>query len=186
MVAGRTMNVPSSVPFILGVLLTTAVASVIALFVSRDAAQTWDILKLALQGIGALIFARYGVVWAFETFKSQKRWERDAATFSNVLAALREMERANEILWDDAIHAKDYTDEYVNDAKERWRVAKKKFEEAATGSVFLPDAISTIVLQLEADLANAPMPDTYQEHIDNRGYLVSQALKNLERKKRLL
>jgi len=180
------MNVPSSVPFILGILVTTAVASVIALFVARDATQTWDILKLALQGIGALIFARYGVVWAFETFKSQKRWERDAATFSNVLAALREMVRANDILWEDAIHAKDYTEAYLTDTKDRWCVAKKKFEEAAAGSVFLPDPISSIVLQLEADLANAPRHDTYQEHIDHDGHLVSEALKKLERQKHLL
>jgi hypothetical protein len=179
------MIVPSSVPFILGVLVTTAGASVIALFAARDGTQTWDILKLALQGIGALIFARYGVVWAFETFKSQKRWERNATTFSNVLAALREMKRANDILWEEAIGAKDYSEEYLADAKDRWRVAKKKFEEAAAASVFLPDVISSIVLQLEADLATAPRHNTYQEYIDHDGYLVSEALKKLERQKHL-
>jgi hypothetical protein len=31
----------------------------------------------------------------------------------NVLAALREMKRANDILWDDAIHTKNYTETLV-------------------------------------------------------------------------
>jgi hypothetical protein len=53
------MTVPSSVPFILGILVTTAGASVIALFAARDGTQTWDILKLALQGIGALRTPEY-------------------------------------------------------------------------------------------------------------------------------
>ena len=187
MVAGRAINqMPPSAPFILGVLLTTAVASIVALFFAGDRTQVWDILKLAMQGIGALIFARLAVVWAIETFKSQKRWERDATTFSNILAALREMKRANDILWDDAIHAKNYTDQYLEEAKDRWRVSKTKFEEAAAASVFLPDEISTIVLKLEADLANAPRHDTYQESIDHDGYIVSNALKALEWRKHLL
>ena len=179
-------QMPASAPFLLGVLLTTAVASIVALFFAGDRTQVWDILKLAMQGIGALIFARLAVVWAIETFKSQKRWERDATTFSNVLAALREMNRANDILWDDAIHAKDYTERYLQEAGERWRISKKKFEDAAAASVFLPDDISSIVLQLESDLANAPRHDTYQDSIEHDGYVVSEALKALERKKHLL
>ncbi|MGY8633824.1 hypothetical protein RAD15_15210 [Bradyrhizobium sp. 14AA] len=171
--------------FVLGVLLTTAAASVLALFYAADTKQIWDVLKLAVQGIGALIIARLAVVWAVETFKSQKSWERDATTFSNLLAALREMHRANDILWDDVVHAKDYTEKYLEEVKGRWSTAKKKFEDAAAASIFLPREISSVILQLEADLANAHY-DSYQEHIDGDGYMVSEALKKLERLKHLI
>lgn len=176
----------NSAPFTLGVLLTTAAASITALFFARDTTQTWDVLKLSVQGIGALIFARYGVVWALETFKSQKRWERDAATYSNVLAALREMNRANDLLWNEAIGARNYTDEYLEEVRVRWRTAKKRFEDAAAASIFLPDEISAIVLQLEADFANAPRHNTYEESIDHDAGLLSNAIKALEQKKDLL
>ena len=171
--------------FVLGVLLATAAASVLALFYAGDAAQSWDVLKLAIQGVGALIIARLAVVWAVETFKSQKSWERDATTFSNLLSALREMNRANDILWDDVIQAKNYTDQYLAEVRARWSTAKKKFEDTAAASIFLPDEISSIILKLEADLANAHY-DTYQEHIDGDGYLISQALKQLEQLKHLI
>src|SRR5689334_8175445 len=127
MVAGRAITkMHGPVQFILGVLLTTAIASLIALFVKGDGTQIWDVVKLCLQGIGGIVIARLAVVWAVDTFKSQKRWERDASTFANILAALREMKRANDILWDDAIHAKDYSEKYLEEAKGRWREARNK------------------------------------------------------------
>jgi hypothetical protein len=84
-------------------LLTVAAAPVIALFYRADTSQLWDILKLAMQGIGALVFARMTVVWAIDKFKSQKRWERDASTYAGTVAALREMKRVNDILWTELI-----------------------------------------------------------------------------------
>ncbi|WP_316159322.1 hypothetical protein [Bradyrhizobium sp. SZCCHNRI3042] len=175
-----------SVPFILGVLLTTAAASIIGLFLTPDASQTWDILKLSVQGIGALVFARLGVVWAVEKFKSEKRWERDANTFSEALAALREMNRANDILWDDETGARSRSEQSLKDVGERWRVAKKQFEAAAARSVFLPKEISSIILQLEADLANQPTHDSWADSIEHEGKLILDALQTLERKIHLL
>ena len=58
---------PAAVPFILGVLLATAIASVIALFVRGDGTQLWDIVKLCLQGIGGIVIARLAVVWQKES-----------------------------------------------------------------------------------------------------------------------
>ncbi|MDX3967389.1 MAG: hypothetical protein QHD01_12405 [Bradyrhizobium sp.] len=176
----------NAAPFTLGTLLATAVASIIALFFARDATQTWDVLKLSVQGVGALIFARYGVVWALETFKSQKRWERDAATYSNVLAALREMNRTNDLLWQEAIGARQYSEDYLEEVRIRWRTAKKRFEDAAAASIFLPDEISSIILQLEADFANAPRHNTYQGYLDHDAGLLSNAIKDLEQRKTLL
>jgi len=175
-----------SVPFVLGVLLTTAAAAIIGLFVTSDATQTWDVLKLSIQGIGALIFARFGVVWAIDTFKSQKRWERDAATLSSVLASLREMNRANSILWDSETQTQNYTEEYLKEAGVRWRTARQKFEDAAAISIFLPKEISSIVLKVEADLANSPSHGTYLDDLEYDGHLVSEALRNLERHVHLL
>ncbi|MVT55735.1 hypothetical protein GPL17_35625, partial [Bradyrhizobium yuanmingense] len=166
----------NTAPFTLGILISTAAASIIALFFARDATQTWDILKLSLQGIGALIFARYGVVWALETFKSQKRWERDAATYSNVMAALREMSRANDLLWQEAIGARQFLEDYLEEVRSRWHTAKKRFEDAAAASIFLPDEISSIILQLEADFANAPRHNTYLESLDHDAGLLSNDL----------
>jgi hypothetical protein len=171
--------------FVLGVLLTTAAASVVALFYAGDRTQVWEVLKLAIQGLGALVIARLAVVWAVETFKSQKRWERDAATFAALLAALREMKRTNDIMWYDAIGAVKYTDQHLKDVKERWSTAKRKFEDAAAGSIFLPAPISAIVLQLEHDLLDAHYT-SYQENVDGDGHLVSEALKKLEPLKRLI
>jgi len=176
---------PGSVQFILGTLLTVAVASIVALFYAGDKSQLWDVLKLALQGIGALVIARLTVVWAVENFKSQKRWERDASTYSSILAALREMARVNAILWAEASGAKQYTKEYLDEAKVRSVTAKKKFEEAAAAAIFLPDEISSVVLELEASLANQQC-DTCEEYIEDEGYFVSDALKQLASKRHLL
>ncbi len=87
-----------SVQFLLGVLLTVAAASVVAIFYRGDNSQLWDILKLAIQGFGAIAIARLTVVWAVDNFKSQKRWERDASTYAATVAALREMKRVVDIL----------------------------------------------------------------------------------------
>jgi hypothetical protein len=133
-----------------------------------------------------LVFARYGVVWALETFKSQKRWERDAATFAGILAALREMDRANEILYDGEIGAKLYSDEYLDEASSRWASARKKFDDAAAGAIFLPVEVSSIILELEKDIANVRRYNTYGEYLDHRGHYVSEALRKLERTKHLL
>lgn len=171
--------------FVFGVLLATAAYSVMALFFAADKTQIWDVLKLSMQGIGALIVARLAVVWAVETFKSQKTWERDATTFSNLLAALREMDRANDILWDDVIQAKNFNEQYIGETKARFATAKRKFEDAAAASIFLPTEISSVVLQLEEDLANGYY-DSAQDHIDSEAVLVSRALKKLERMKHLI
>jgi hypothetical protein len=176
----------SSVAFILGVLLTTAFASVIALFFAGDRSQIWDILKLAIQGIGALIIARLTVRWAIDTFKSQKRWERDAATFANLLSALREMKRVADVQWQNAIHAKNYSANYMQRLDERWLAAKAKFEDAAAGSVFLPHPIRSVALKLEGDLASAGPFDTYEDELDHTGYLIGEALSSLEEKKGML
>ncbi|UGA45969.1 hypothetical protein HU230_0008000 [Bradyrhizobium quebecense] len=177
---------PSPAPFILGVLLTTAAASVVALFVKFDESHVWDLAKMALQGAGVLVLARLTVSWAIDSFKTQKRFERDSATFSSVLSALREMSRANDILWNDVVGARQYVSTYLDAAKERWRVAKLKFEDAAAACIFLPEAISSIVFRLEDDLANKPHFDSYDEDIEHDGALVSQAIRKLEALKHLI
>ncbi len=89
-------------------------------------------------------------------------------------------------MWNEAIGAKLYTDEYLDEASNWWTSAKKKFDDAAAAAIFLPSEISSIILQVETDLANIRRYDTYGEYLESRGYLVSEALKRLERKKHLL
>jgi hypothetical protein len=179
------MPIPVSAQVVLAILVTIAVCSVFALFHYGDTTQLWDVLKLALQGIGAIAIARLTVVWAVDNFKSQKRWERDASTYAATVAALREMKRVIDILWGHEVDAKPYTEKYIAEAKERSVAAKKKFEECAAAAIFLPSEISSIILQLESDLANRDF-DSYFEYLESEDSLLSEAIKQLESKKYLL
>jgi hypothetical protein len=48
-----------------------------------------DIVKLAIQFIGALVVARLTVQWALGRFKREKKWEREVTALADVVGALR-------------------------------------------------------------------------------------------------
>jgi hypothetical protein len=175
-----------AVSFILGALITTAAAAMVALFYAGDKSGLWDVLKLAMQGIFAVWIARQTVVWAVEKFKSQKRWERDAQTFASVLASLREMKRVKDIFWDKEVNGTSYTKKYVQEVTERSNLAQKKFEEAAAAAIFLPGKIPVIILNLDAELNKDYGSYSYVEELEEKGHLVSGALMELAAQKHLL
>ena len=170
---------------VLGGLLATACASIVALFFKGDSSQVLDILKLAIQGIGALLIAHLTVHWAIQTFKSQKSWERDATTYAELVAALREMKRIHNIWLNHEFRTIEYTKEFLEAASLRWDKASAKFGDAAARSIFLPEPIYTAVLKLEICLAEETY-DSSLDELDSQSAAVIGTLQEIEAMRHLV
>ena len=171
------------VEFVIGALLATAFLAMVELFLRADSTGLWEVIKLIVQFVGALFIARLTVQWALGRFKSEKSWERQTTTFAEVISALREFERILDQLYQDEIHARSYSDEFLNRLNKRHQEIRNRYQEASSlAAIILPDDISDIIVKLEAALADGNY-DSRLEAIDNELHLVTTALKELASKK---
>ncbi len=171
------------VEFFIGALLATAFLAVVELFYRANSAGLWEVIKLIVQFAGALFIARLTVQWALGRFKSEKGWERQTTTFAEVISALREMERILDQLYQDEIHARNYSEAYLDRLNKRHQQIRDRYQEASSlAAIVLPDDISDIIVKLEAALADGNY-DSRFEAIENESHLVTTALKELASKK---
>jgi hypothetical protein len=63
------------IEILIGALLAHRNMGGYELFDRQDASQLWEVIKLIIQFIGALLIARLTVQWAMGRFKSEKNWD---------------------------------------------------------------------------------------------------------------
>jgi hypothetical protein len=127
------------VEFVIGALVTTAFWAVIELFYRSDTSGLWEVIKLIVQFVGALMLAWLTVEWALRRFKSEKMWERRTTALADVLTALRDMDRVNDEWLDDYYKQQDVGPERDAKLSERLTTARKKFENVASiAMIILP------------------------------------------------
>lgn len=146
--------------------------------------MTWEqvafeLVKLALQAAGALLVARLAVNWALSRYKEEKTWERQLAAYADVLAALSDM-RLIVGKWADEIEGSvKHTEDYKKLHKERYKSAKRKFEETlAVASLILPKQTRGLLHKLDHDIEAISCEDIWTAH--NQEYsLIDDALAEL-------
>lgn len=139
----------------------------------------FELVKLALQAAGAIVVARLAVMWALSRYKEEKTWERQLTAYADVLAALGDM-RLIVGKWADEIEgATNYTDEYKKMHTERYKAAKRKFEEAlAVASLILPKQTYNLLWKLDRDIEAITYDNMWDAY--NKEYsLIDDALSEL-------
>ena len=146
--------------------------------------MTWEqvvfeLVKLAIQAAGAIFVARLAVRWALNRYKEEKTWERQLTAYADVIAALGDM-RLIVGKWSDEIEGgTNYTDEYKKMHQDRYRAAKRKFEEAlAVASLILPKDTHSLLHKLDMDIEKITYEDIWDAY--NQEYsLIDDALAEL-------
>lgn len=146
--------------------------------------MTWeqvgfDVAKLAIQLVGAIIVARLAVGWALNRYKEEKTWERQLTAYADVIAALGDMRLIVGKWADEMEGVADYTDEYKKLHQERYRAAKRKFEEAlAVASLILPRDTHSLLHRLDINIERISCEDIWDAY--NQEYsLIDDALAEL-------
>lgn len=140
---------------------------------------TFELVRLTLQAAGAIFVARLAVKWALSRYKEEKTWERQLAAYADVLAALGDM-RLIVGRWADEIEsATEYTDEFKKMHEDRYKAARRKFEEAlAVASLILPKRTHNLLHQLDHDIEAITYKDLWEAY--NLEYsLIDDALAEL-------
>jgi hypothetical protein len=146
--------------------------------------MTWEqvvfeLVKLAIQAAGAIFVARLAVRWALNRYKEEKTWERQLTAYADVLAALGEMRLINGKWADEVEGGASYTPEYKQMHQERYRAARRKFDEAlAVASLVLPKPTNVLLHKLDRNLAGVTYEDIWDAY--NQEYsLIDDALAEL-------
>lgn len=141
--------------------------------------MVFELVKLAIQAAGAIFVARLAVRWALNRYKEEKTWERQLAAYADVIAALGDMRLIVGRWADETEGATTYTDEYKNLHKDRYRAAKRKFEEAlAVASLILPKDTHSLLHKLDMDIEKITYDDIWDAY--NQEYsLIDDALAEL-------
>jgi hypothetical protein len=147
-------------------------------------AMTWEqvvfeLVKLAIQAAGAIFVARLAVRWALNRYKEEKTWERQLTAYADVIAALGDMRLIVGRWADETEGATNYTDEYKKLHQDRYRAAKRKFEEAlAVASLILPKDTHSLLYKLDMDIEKITYEDIWDAY--NQEYsLIDDALAEL-------
>jgi hypothetical protein len=122
-----------------------------------------------------------GAAWlALFKFQAQRRWERKEEAYREVLEALHEMRRANDVLYEIELERRDVSEDRLQALRERWRNGQLVvYRFADIGSVLLsPDAervLSDLKKRLEGHF------DSYFEELEEHFEHLKIAMASMKR-----
>jgi|SRR5580698_386360 hypothetical protein len=112
-----------------------------------------ELIKLALQLLCGLFVAWVTVWLALRRFKSERRWERQTSTLAELLVAIDQLDRLNDLWLDAETERREISEERNREMAADNAKAMRDFEKsAAIAAVLLPPDIFTVVQQLRNDL----------------------------------
>jgi hypothetical protein len=139
----------------------------------------WDLTKLILQLLGAVFIAWFTVQLALRRFKSEKGWERQTSTLADLLIAIDEMHRLNDIRLTAEENRAIVCLPHEYELPGIYGKALSDFEKgAALAAVLLPPNINAIVTQLRTALTTRKGENWY-EVFDARGAALQKAREKL-------
>ena len=139
----------------------------------------FEIGKLIIQFLGALLIARLAVRWALSRYQTEKMWERRLSAYSDVMAAVGDMKRLNRLWFEDAVTQKDRPEDVREAQGERFKKARRRLNETiATANLLLPKPTQDTLAELDRALSH--MPETgYLDALDQHYSAIQSALKAL-------
>jgi hypothetical protein len=143
----------------------------------------FEAAKLLGQLVGAIFVAWLTVRWALARYKQEKLWERRLGIYSEIIANLAEMRRTCEVLFEHHVRIHPITSEHEKVLGERYRAAKRRFEEAAAGaSLTLPPRTIAVIQALQTALERLFTRELNIADAEDEEYgLLDKAIKELER-----
>ncbi|MEH6721959.1 MAG: hypothetical protein V7686_00385 [Qipengyuania sp.] len=139
----------------------------------------FEILKLIVQLVGAMIVARLAVNWALDRYKREKVWDRRLSCYSDIVTAIAEMLRVNNEWFDDAAYRRENVAE-DGDRAMRYKEAKRKFlEVASSGRLLLPKQSTGVLQRLIHDIDSRPKFDFYEDALAHDASVLESALDEL-------
>jgi len=135
-----------------------------------------ELIKLLLQLAGALFIAWVTVRLALRRFKTERGWERQTSTLADLLVAIDEMDRLNDIWLDvETNERRHLSEERQREMTASYTKAMRDFEKgAAVAAVLLPTDIHAIVKQLRADLSASDF-ESFFDKLDADGAALQKA-----------
>ena len=133
-----------------------------------------ELIKLVLQVLGGLLVAWVTVRLALRRFKSERRWERQTSTLADLLIAIDQLDRLNDIWYQAEIERRELSEERSRAMSADNEKAMRDFEKsAAVAAVLLPPDIFAIVQQLQTALSSKV--DSYFDRLDTDGAALQKA-----------
>lgn len=134
-----------------------------------------ELLKLAIQFVGALFIAKLTVRWALARFKTEKMWERQTTALADVLSSLSELDRIYDSLLYQYMMQREHDAQSLN---RRADEAMKKFlGVAGVAALLLPKNFAGIIARLEVKLGERP--DDYFNYLEQRSGAINCAINEL-------
>jgi hypothetical protein len=135
-----------------------------------------ELIKSILQLLGALLIAWVTVRLALKRFKTERGWERQTSTLADLLVAIEEMDRLNDIwLAVETNERRQLSDERRRETSVSYAAAMRDFEKgAAVAAVLLPPEIYSIVKQLRTELKTGDYASMF-ERLDADGASLQKA-----------
>ncbi len=128
-----------------------------------------EVGKIILQLAGAGLIGWFGVRWALGRYKLEKTWERRLGAYTDLLAAITDMQRVLST-WQNAIETnRDLDDEETIALRAQYDAGLKGMSQSqGLAGLLFPQAIGDLLHKLPIDLKNASYnASTHWEAMDN-------------------
>ena len=96
-----------------------------------------ELIKLVLQVLGGLLVAWVTVRLALRRFKSERRWERQTSTLADLLIAIDQLDRLNDIWYQAEIERRELSEERSRAMSADNEKAMRDFEKSAAVAAVL-------------------------------------------------
>ncbi|MBI3504039.1 MAG: hypothetical protein HY059_04300 [Proteobacteria bacterium] len=132
----------------------------------------------------AVLAAYIAVPLALKRFKSERIWDKQLSTFSDIVESLSEMLRITGIRLDRHVERKDDDNErskaYLSDLSDRYKKAERKLEGAsATARLLLGPEVEKAINRFEKRMEQAAQAFDLFECLDEEGDAIKDCLESI-------
>ncbi|MFC0687615.1 hypothetical protein [Novosphingobium clariflavum] len=150
--------------------------------------MVFEFAKLLFQFGGAVLIAWLAVRWALARYKSEKLWDRRLAAYADVISAVAELERLNELWFEEALGST-FDEETTQEQIASYTSARRRVRDAlAVGWLIMPSRSQNVLNDLQRwfdRTSRVRGPSDGSIHLEE-GALVGQALIELKQEGRRL
>lgn len=145
-------------------------------FLTALGTEPWKSVMTMILTLGVTTFTAWLTVrLALNRFKSERLWDRQLSTYSDLIEALSEMDRVNGIWLDREMEQRDENKEYEAELSERYKTAKRRFEStSATARFILGAEVEAAIKGIEDGIEASRQAQSYFDSIDTAGAAISK------------
>lgn len=137
----------------------------------------FELSKLAVQFIGALVITWLAVKWALSRYKAEKTWELRMAAYVDATTAISEMKLVTKKWFDEAILDFNPSVDYQEIQRQKYRNARQKLDESlAKALLLLPQETSRVIKDMIDQIDNEAASQSLADHLDIQWSILNEAL----------